>query len=213
MADQLRNVEKRIKELVHRHRNKYENLAVGYLIAEMIVKTDRKNIKSPDIRYRGVMDTIFGKPEELPVGEKDEKLLISAGWHFCFLGYNDENIYKNYVGPNEHSTPESHACREAAKSSAYAKYADFGDSFPDLCKEYKMEIDKDAKRITEKFMLKRDLYVSFAIEQEGMKEDAPDLNTLLKNGENVLGEQLQLVDIGCRKIITSVDFNYLRSKT
>lgn len=199
-------IEKWIKQLVQRNRDNYSNLAVGLLIAEMVIKTDTKDTRAVDLRYKAIMNTLFGEPKDLPAEEKDEELLISAGWQFCFLGFDNEEKYKQYKGK---STPEARACREAAKSYVFAKYYDMVDDHQNFTKEHKAEIDKHAGRITKKFTSKRNQYVDLALQQEGLQKDEPHIAVRIKSRRKELDDDLSLISICRTKIINSVGFSFL----
>lgn len=231
MTNNQQEIEKQIKQIVYRHNNKYDNIAIGFLIVEIIIKTNSKENRSPDLRYKTAMDSLFGKIEETPVGEKDEELLINAGRQFCFLGFDKEDKYKAYEGK---STPEAYACREASKSHVHTKYYDIVDGYQSFTKEHKSEIDKIAQRITPKFIKKKEHYVQLSIEKEmrhhayaSITEDGKiiekpygdnkfpehDIQAYLKNNQNLLDSELALIDITRTKILNSPDFNYLWAKS
>ena len=225
-----KEVEKKIKKLVHRYKDKYSNIAIGFLIAEMVIKTNSAEQRSVDLRYKKIMDTIFGKPKELPVGEKDEELLIDAGLHFYCLKFNDEEIYKRYKGQ---ASPEAKACREAVKSYIHTLHYDIVDGHQQFTKKHRSEINKISQRITPKFENKRDHYVRLAIENEArnyaytlISEDGAviekpygdnefeehDIQAYLDANQEALNDELSLISICRTKIINSPDFNYLWSK-
>lgn len=210
MENNQQETEKQIKKLVQRNRDNYSNLAIGFLVAEMVIRTDSKDNRAADLRYKTIMNTLFGKPEESLAGEKDEELLISAGWQFRFLGFDNEETYKKYKGK---STPEARACREAAKSYVFAKYYDIVDGHQNFTKEHKAEIDKHAGRITDKFTNKRNEYVVLALQQEGMKEDEPSIAVRTTSRRKELDQDLNIISICRTKIINSVDFSFLSTRT